>query len=70
MTYVDYDYVTTSVVLISTYIQECVSATVSPDMTPTAKKSQLNRMSQTCRANIHNMSATDVCRLGGVADRH
>ena len=39
-----------------------------PDSQP--KKGQLNRMSPTCRANIHNMSATDVCRLGGVADRH
>ena len=36
------------------------------------KKDQPNRISPTCRANIVDMLATDtnVCRLGGVADRH
>ncbi len=44
-----------------------------PDTTLSArKKGRLKRMSPTCWADIFDMSATDtnVCRLGGVADRH
>ena len=50
-----------------------VLATVSPDTTLSAKKlGRHNRMLLMCRAVILDMSATDtnVCRLGGVADRH
>ncbi len=58
---------------IPTYTYEkCVGDTIPRHDFVGEKIGQLKRMLPTCRADIVNMSATDtnVCRLGGVADRH
>jgi hypothetical protein len=54
------------------HVENCVRDTIPPTQFCRQKMGRLNRMSPTCQPDIVDMSGTDtnVCRLGGVADRH
>jgi hypothetical protein len=54
------------------HVGKCVGDTIPRHDFVGKKKGRLKRMSPTCRADIVKMLATDtnVCRLGGVANRH